>query len=386
MKIDRRQALTMIGAAAIARGAPAAAQANPAAALRALLDRSARADAALDPLSGDEPPATGTPAFVDPLGDVYARTLEANKRAELAAFAAIDRAALGPVDRIAYDVFAYRTRQMIAGFDDGLFDVLRQANFDPSFGLHVEFPDLVAGTALPFATAADYQRGLARLDGFADYLDSAVAQSRRGRAAGNIQPRVLIDNVLGQVDAMLALPIEDTAFYAAVKRMPAGVAAGDRARFEAAYRATIASRVLPGYRRWRSYLRDEYRPVALAAPGRWAMKDGARLYAAELARHTTTSIGADAIHALGLGEVGRIRGDMERVRRQVGFSGNLASFFAHVRTDPRYYFTRPEDLLDRFAQIEQRIWAGSARGSVTQEGYGDRCSGNGRKEDGGAPH
>lgn len=360
MKIDRREAVTLIGAAALAPAAPAIAQGDPGDALRALLERSARADAALDPISGDENPPPGSAPFVDPLGENYARRLEANKRAELAALGTIERTRLNAVDRTAFDVFSYRTKQTVGAFDDGLFDVKRQVNFNPSFGLHVEFPDLVAGTALPFATVDDYDRGLVRLDGFADYLASAIAHSRRGRAAGNIQPGVLIDNVLAQVDAMLTLPLEETPFFAAVKRMPASFPANERTRLEAAYRTMVGSRVLPGYRSWQAYLRD-YRTSALEAAGRWAMKDGSRLYAAELALHSTTSLDADSIHGLGLAEVARIRGEMERVRTQVGFKGDLPAFFEHIRTDPRYYFTKPEDLLAKFKEIEGRIWAGIPR-------------------------
>ena len=92
--------------------------------------------------------------FVDPLGDGYARTLEANKRREWAELRAIDRSALGPVDGIAHDVFAYRLAQTLALFDSGLFVIQRQVPLNPSFGLQVELPDFVAASA-PFATLAD---------------------------------------------------------------------------------------------------------------------------------------------------------------------------------------------------------------------------------------
>lgn len=360
MNIDRRDALTLLGAAALAPSAPAIARGDSGTALRALLERSARADAALDPISGDMGAPQGSPPFVDPLGERFARRLEFNKRAELAALGAIKRLSLSAVDRIAYDVFSYRAEQSVRTFESGLFDVKRQVNFNPSFGLHVEFPDLVAGTGLPFATVEDYDRGLVRLDGFTEYLASAIAQSRRGRAAGNIQPRTLIDNVLAQVDAMLELPPQETPFFAAVKRMPAHFPARERARLETTYRNKIVTRVLPGYRSWQTYL-HEYRQIAVDAPGRWAMKDGARLYAAELEQHTTTKLDADSIHRLGLGEVSRILGEMKSVRTQIGFKGDLPTFFEHIRTDPRYYFTKPADLFRRFKEIESRIWAGIPR-------------------------
>jgi uncharacterized protein (DUF885 family) len=54
--------------------------------------------------------------------------------------------------------------------------------------------------------------------------------------------------------------------------------------------------------------------------------------------------------------VTRIRDAMERTRAQIGFSGTLREFFDHIRDDRQFYFTRPEDLLARFREIEARIW------------------------------
>ena len=358
MSVTRRTALGIIAASA---AMPAlAATDDPAARLRALLDASAAADAALDPTGepGAARPA-GSPAFVDPLSDSYAATLLGNKRGELAMLASIDRARLGRVDAIAYDVFAWQTRQTLDFSNSGLFVLARQAPLNPSFGLHVEFPDFVAGAT--FASLADYDIGLERLDGFAGHLETTVARLREGRAAGILQPRIIVENVLKQVDAVLAQPIEDSPFYAGVRRMPASFSAADTARLAAAYHHSIETRVYPGYRLWQTYLRETYLPVALADPGRWAMQGGDALYAAELARHTTTAMTDAQIHGLGLSEVARIRGEMESVRQQLGFSGDLPALFAHVRTDPQFYCQSDEDLLARFAEIEARIWQGIPR-------------------------
>ena len=355
----RRQIMAMFAAGAASVGVPAFAQvgASGSARLRALLDQSEAADALLDPLSAvrKDKGAKG-PAFVDPLGQAYADALKANKTAEWKALQSIDRASLSTVDRIAYDVFAYRLRQTLELFETNLFDVQRMTPFNPSFGLQVEFPDFVSGGPSPFATVEDYERGLERLDGFAGYLDNSVAQARRGLAAGYRQPRILIENLLKQIDAMVATPVEKSPFWSAIDRMPASFSAGDRARLTAAYRERITGKVYPGYRLWQSFLRDTYLPVATAAPGRWAMKDGAHLYAWELSRHTTTRRTPDDIHALGVSEVARIRAEMDKVRAQVGFKGDLKAFFEYIRTDPQFYYKMPDELLARFKSIEAKIW------------------------------
>lgn len=359
---SRRHMLALLAASTLGT-LPAFAQSRPDASsaggarLRDLLDRSDAADGRLDPMSAvrKDKGARG-PAFVDPLGDAYAAALKANKTAEWQELRAIDRAGLSPIDRIAYDVFAYRLRQTLELFETGLFEVQRKAPFNPSFGLQVEFPDFVSGGPAPFATVEDYDRGLERLDGFAGYLANSVTQARRGLAEGYRQPRILIENLLKQVDAMVATPVEKSPFWSAIDRMPTTFPATDKERLTAAYRAAITGKVYPGYRLWQSFLRDSYLPLATPEPGRWAMKDGAALYAWELARHTTTRRSPDEIHALGLSEVARIRGEMDEVRAKVGFQGDLKAFFEYVRSDPQFYCKTPHELLGRFKAIEARIW------------------------------
>ncbi len=360
MLLTRRITLAALGAA-VTMPTRAATPMSPSERLRALLADSAAADDALDPVGkpgSARPP--GTSVFVDPTTDAYAARVLAIRQRERAALHAIDRGMLDPVDALAWDVFDYRTRSALALLESDLHSVARQVPLDPSFGLHIEFADFVSGGGAAFQTRADYEAGLDRLEGFATYLEHVVGRLREGRDAGRLQARIIVENVLKQVDAVLTQPVEDSAFYSAINRLPATLG-NQRARLAAAYRRVIEKRVYAGYRLWQTYLRDEYLPAALADPGRWAMRDGDRLYASELAHHTTTAMTADAIHGLGLSEVARIRDDMEAVRAQLGFPDDLPALFAHVRSDPRFYCKTPEELLARFAAIEARIWTGIPR-------------------------
>jgi uncharacterized protein (DUF885 family) len=184
---------------------------------------------------------------------------------------------------------------------------------------------------------------------------------KAGLARGYVQPRIVVTNVLAQVEVMLALAPRDTPFFKPIAAMPQAIGEADRARLAQAYERVVATRILPAYRLWKTYLTETYLPAAREAPGLWAMKDGAKVYAAALRRHTTTDLDVETIHGLGLSEVARIRGEMEGARVATGHPGDLRALLAYVRTDPRFYFTRPEDLLARFKAIEARIWEGIPR-------------------------
>ena len=349
------------GLTAGARMALAATASEAGVALRALLAESARSERSIDPLDAVRAKGVDAARFTDPLSDAYRDQRLAAKQRDARGLAAIDRNALSDTDRLAYDVFRYRTDAAIEEITSGLFDIGRMTNLDPSFGLQVSFPDAASGAGAPLRTVADHEAGLSRMHWFAGYMKNAMDQLAQGLARGYVQPRIVVLNVLAEVDAMLALAPEATPFYKPVLDLPASFPAAERTRLAAAYRKVIADEVLPGYARWKQYLTTTYLPAAREQPGLCAQKDGARMYAAALARHTTTRLTADEIHALGLSEVARIRGEMEAVRTELKFDGDLHALFAHVRTDRSFYFTRPQDLLDRFASILERIWIGMPR-------------------------
>ncbi|MEO6066255.1 MAG: DUF885 domain-containing protein, partial [Lysobacterales bacterium] len=54
-------------------------------------------------------------------------------------------------------------------------------------------------------------------------------------------------------------------------------------------------------------------------------------------------------------EVARIRAEMEKIRKEVKFEGDLAEFFAQLRTDPRFFHTSPEALLTAYRALSRRI-------------------------------
>ncbi len=352
IELTRREMLLGSAALIVTPTGPArAAQPDDASArLRALIAESESARQALDPLGAIRRglPLTGAP-FVDPLSPAYARAVAAQATATAAGLAGIDPAALPPADRIAHAVLRYRTERTLADARTGVADIQRRAPLNASFGLHLDFPDYVATRAPLLASAEDHALMLAQMEGFADHLASIVTQLREGLAEGLVQSRVVTGNVLRQIDATLAAPVSESPFFAPLRQSsPPAAGMAD------AYRAVIDGRILPAYRTWRAFLADDYLPRATEAPGRWAMRGGRRLYAADLARHTTTSATADDIHQLGIAQVAELRDAMEQARGAIGFAGDLPALFEHVRTDPRFYYTRQEDLIAHFARIEAR--------------------------------
>jgi uncharacterized protein (DUF885 family) len=71
-------------------------------------------------------------------------------------------------------------------------------------------------------------------------------------------------------------------------------------------------------------------------------------------QHTTTNLTPDQIHQIGLQEVARIRAEMEQVAKKAGFASREA-MIADMRTNPKWYVTTPEELMEKTAIVTKTI-------------------------------
>jgi uncharacterized protein (DUF885 family) len=298
--------------------------------------------------------------YGDYLSDEYYNRERAAQQAELAALEAIDRNALGPTDRLAYDVFRRDKQMALRGLAPEMLALTAVRPIDHFFGFHTAFADLSSGRgAAPFRTVEDFENNLRRFPGFVSQIDLAIERFRQGLASGVTQPRLVVNNMIGQLDTLLEQGVEGSTFYLPVQNFPDTVPEGERERLRAAYREAITGQLRPAFTRLRDFLRTDYLPRARESVGLSQMPGGERLYAYLIEDSTTLPLSAAEVHALGLSEVARIRGEMDAVRRQVGFSGDLQAFFEHIRTDPRFKPASAEALAQGYrdigARVDQRI-------------------------------
>jgi len=341
-----------------AAGALADTRADNAAALKQIFADSDEAALALNPMSAM---MRGDMRYADRFGDYitpeyYAR-MKADAENDTRRLAAIDRDALSREDRIAYDVFSYERRQLLDFYARGIVAIQAQLPIDHFSGVHVYFPDISSGkSAAPFRTVQDYDNGLKRLDGYAQYLERSIGRMREGMAAGHTQPKLVMENILDQLDRQMAGGAEASPFYQPIKDLPADFAASDRERLASAYRAMIGDRVFGAYRELQDFIRTEYLAACRdGKPGLVSMKDGPALYKALIEQTTTTDMSAEQIHRIGLDEVARVRHDMLAIKDKVGFRGTLREFFDHLRTDPQFKFASKQALLDGYNAIRVRV-------------------------------
>ncbi|HLL30627.1 MAG TPA: DUF885 domain-containing protein [Allosphingosinicella sp.] len=340
-----------------ARATPEAPRQNASQALAALFRESDEANLRRNPT---EAIARGDLRYAGRLGDFFSDAYyDAEReaaRADLAALAAIDRGALSADERVAYDVFKWQRGMDLRGLEGELFAARAVRPIDHFNGFHTNFAELSSGQGIaPYKTVKDYENGLSRIDDFVRLTDSAIARLEQGLAAGVVQPRLVMANVLEQLDAMLAEGVEGSSFYRPVANFPAEVPAADQQRLKAAYAQSISTEIRPAVTRLRDFIRDRYLPRTRATVGLQDMKGGPALYRHLVALSTTTEMSPDEIHRIGLAEVKRIHGEMEAVKAQVGFKGTLQQFFEHIRTDPKFKPKSREQLQQGYVAIGKRL-------------------------------
>ncbi len=254
-------------------------------------------------------------------------------------------------DRLSFDVFTlnreYALEELL--FPDKLLPINQFYNIANSLA------QLGSGkSAQPFATVKDYEDWLSRASKAPAILDQAIANMREGVKQNVVQPRVLMEKVLPQLDANIVDDPEKSIFWGPVAGMPADFPAADRERLAASYRKLIGTQLVPAYRRLRAYIADEYMPKTRDTFGMGALPNGAAWYAHRVHDNTTRSLSPAQVHQIGLEEVARLQDGLRDVAKDMGYTKSvktlpeLKAFFDWVKARDDMYFKSREELLKAY--------------------------------------
>jgi len=268
----------------------------------------------------------------------------AQRKAELqrigAALDALDAGGLTGEDRLNRDYL----RQLIDWRVDGIdFDERRFA-----FVAHEGFYNTPYALArsLNLRNEAEARAWVQRMRGIAGYFDEQRTNLERGVATGWTHPAVVIDVGVAILRKQVAVPVAEDPMLGPLKAYPAVAAEAQQ---------LIEREIRPAQKAVLAYIDGPYRAKARKQLGVAAVPGGRAYYDFLLRYYTTTDLTAEQVHALGLSEVKRIRGEMDAVIASTGFEGSFADWLAFLRTDPRFYATSREGLIEKYAAASKRI-------------------------------
>jgi len=282
-------------------------------------------------------------SFRDSIGRFYKKYLDAITK--------IDSAGLSRTDLMSYRIFVYEMQMGV----EGLKYPTHYMPINQFWAFTLDMPQLGSGTGnQPFKSVKDYDDWLKRLSVFPAWVDTAIYDMRKGIAAGWILPRTLVLKILPQLKAVVVKNDTSSIFYGPVKTMPDSFSAANKQRLIAAYTTAIDSIVDPAYTKLFNFFVKEYLPKSLATSGLKDIPGGTAYYKYCIRYWTTTDLSPDSIYNIGLSEVARIEGEMNKVKASVGYTEDMQSFFKYLNTAPEFFpFAEDKQVLDSFWGIKK---------------------------------
>jgi uncharacterized protein (DUF885 family) len=195
-----------------------------------------------------------------------------------------------------------------------------------------------------FSNAEEYRRYLGRLRDTPRYFDEQIVNMRAGLARGFTVPKVSVTGRDRTIEAYLKAD-ETNPLWLPLTMMPSSIPADEQEKLRTEARNIIAERDVPAYSRLLEFLRKEYLPKARTTLAAEKLPDGKAYYQAMIRKFTTLDLTAEQIHQIGLSEVARIKGEMQKTMQKTGFKGTLPEFMTFLRTDPQFYAKTPHELL-----------------------------------------
>ena len=269
-------------------------------------------------------------------------------------------------DALSARVMEWDCRMKLEGLNNSIVTMASPIYNLPSFelmplfqiqSLHLYVAQLAGGASVqPFATQEDYANWLDRLEDYLQFLDTCIEHMREGMKKEIVLPKVLTLKMLPQIKAFLDIPLEENLFYQPVLNFPEAMDENVKVSLKKDYERMIIQKILPKYEELHRFLEQEYLLSCRDTDGLSALPNGRETYNYLIRLHTTTKMTAEDIHALGKQEVERITGEMEKIKEELGFKGELKDFFIEVRNKKELMpFNDPAEVLEHFNSIHERL-------------------------------
>lgn len=287
----------------------------------------------------------------DQWGDIGLEAVQRRQEHEqalLAEFNAIPRASLTAADQLNFDLFKRDLESSMEGARYRLY--LMPITMRDGIQLADDLAD-----ALRFETVKDYEDWIGRLRRFPTYMSQTIGLMREGMAARILQPKVVMRRVPAQIARQITEKPDDNPFFKPFTKFPTTIPAAEQDRLKTEARAAVITSIEPAFRDFQKFFTDEYLPACFDDVGAWQLPQGRDCYAFLARRFTTTTLTPQQIHEIGLAEVKRIRSEMEKIKSDAGFNGTLPEYFHFLKTDPRFFYQSPAELLAGYEAVTVRI-------------------------------
>ena len=273
--------------------------------------------------------------------DAFARDMLARART-------VDASLLSDTDRVSQALFVHRYQQEVAL---QAYPGWRTLTLGTLGGAHSALAGLARN--VPVNNETQVRQWLTRLAAYPLRVDQEIAVLRQGLALAWVTSRPVLARAIAQVEGQLPEDVTKSPVYDPFTRMT--VDAAVKASYQAQGQAALREHFYPAQRKLLAVLKDELLPKAPDSGSLASYPGGDKVYEALILRHVTLPLAAGDIHTTGLREAARIRAEMEKVKAEAGFDGDLAAFKKFLYSDPKFFNQSADELLDGYRAIAKRI-------------------------------
>lgn len=266
-----------------------------------------------------------------------------------------DYDSLTPEAQTSYDFWIFQYEEYKAGIP------FQQSGyvFEQMRGAHSFLPQILLAFQ-QVTNEADMQAYISRIEAISAGLRQLIERSQAQAEDGIRPPRFAYEYVIQQSEALIngAPAINDAStdipLYADAKsKIDALLESGDIDQEQAdelldAARTALTEHFVPAYESLIEWLQSELEYTAENTTGISRHEGGEDYYNHLLRVNTTTDLNASEVHQIGLDEVARLTAEMEAIREELGFDGDLQAFFEYIRTDEKFFYSNDDEGREEF--------------------------------------
>ena len=250
----------------------------------------------------------------------------------------IDSVSLSETESISLELLKFQLQDTIDYFE---FERYLNPLLSDS-GFHNNFSFL----ARPFQNYKQVKDYLRNLNAIPDRVNQFLPLLREGLEKGVSQPRVIFNGYESSYNDYIVEDYKESYFFKPFNKLPNTLTSSQKDSVLIAAKEAITNNVIPQFKVVKAFFEDEYYPKTRTTIGISETPNGEAYYQNRINYYTTsTQYSADDIHAIGLKEVARIKGEMEKIILELNYQGSFSEFLQFLRTDPQFYATTPEQLL-----------------------------------------
>lgn len=273
----------------------------------------------------------------------YAEDLEQAKK-RLDYLDKVNTEALNDETKLSYDLFKRQVTNEIDDYKYRFYDY----PVEQMHGIHAELPAFLINMhrvdSIPDAKAY-----ISRLVGIEKVMNDIIEQLKLREQNGIVPPKFVFDRTLdASRNIIKGKPFTKSAEASALmddfktKIEKLEISEEQKTGLINEAETALVDHVQPAYMSLIDFLENQQKRATEDA-GVWKFPKGDEFYNNALNRVTTTNLTADEIHEIGLHEVARIQGEMEKIMEEVGFEGSLQDFFEFMKTDEQFYYENTEE-------------------------------------------